>query len=150
MTILETKTIHEAAFDAPAPKRVDRITIRHFYDDSPDFSYLTDASRYDGESEKNRAAYVAEDRERLENLHRGLWCYIGIQAVAGVSYSVGNGSRRAETLTSSGLWGIESDSSASYLAEIERDELDDLCRHLRALCGMDFDIKARDFQVFSG
>ena len=67
-----------------------------------------------------------------------------------MSYPVGKGSRRTEILTSCGVWGTESDSEPGYLAEIERDELDDLCGHLRVLCGIDFDIEARDFQAVSG
>jgi hypothetical protein len=39
----------------------------------------------------------------------------------------------SQTITSGGLWGIESDSSASYLKEIEDQELEDLKTQLKAL-----------------
>ena len=55
---------------------------------------------------------------------------IGIVAVAEVSYPIGGGSRRIEWFSSSGLWGIESDSSEEYLTEVEKEELADLKDHL--------------------
>lgn len=88
-------------------------------------------------SEFNRAAlirkldelYAEQDKERLE--HYGLtWRCVGIYAQAEVSYSIGNGSSRRESLKSAGLWGIESDSEQSYLKEVECEQLNELKEHL--------------------
>ncbi len=75
--------------------------------------------------------YVREDYERCEHLNNGDWCFLGCVARAHVSYPTGqNGGRRLERFDSGGLWGIESDSDASYLNEVSREELADLKNHL--------------------
>lgn len=68
-------------------------------------------------------------KERLQQYTDGQFGFIGITAEAEVSYDIGNGTRRLETLTSSGLWGIEDDSDAAYLRSIEKEELADLRAH---------------------
>lgn len=75
--------------------------------------------------------YGMQDYKRMESLNNGNWSYIGIYAKAEVSYDIGQGSRRIETLESSGLWGIESD-SGDYLKEVEKEQLEDLKEHLKA------------------
>lgn len=74
--------------------------------------------------------YALQDFERMESAERGNWQMEGCVAKATVSYSIGNGSRRLETLTSGGLWGIESDSDKKYLRTLEDEELADLADHL--------------------
>jgi len=54
----------------------------------------------------------------------------GIHARAELSYDIGHGDRRIQRMESAGLWGIESDSGADYLKEVEQEELADLRRHL--------------------
>lgn len=62
----------------------------------------------------------------MEGLNNGEWYFVGIKAKAVVSWKVGtNGDRRLETLTSGGLWGIESD-SGEYLKEVAQEEVADL------------------------
>lgn len=56
--------------------------------------------------------------ERLQQYQDGLFAYIGIYAEADVT----TGSV-VQTLRSGGLWGIEDDSDAAYLKEIEGEEL---------------------------
>lgn len=74
--------------------------------------------------------YGKQDYDRMEGLNRGDWCFIGIYAVAEVSYQTGSsGERRIETLQSGGLWGIESD-SGDYLEEVDKEELTSLREHL--------------------
>lgn len=53
----------------------------------------------------------------------------GCRAIATVSYSIGGGSRRLETLTSGGLWGI-CGADEKYRHSVELDELSDLAGHL--------------------
>ena len=86
-------------------KRIHSVAVKRMVDDSPDTSWL------------------GEYASRMERLNAGDWCFIGIRAEA--KYSVGN-SRAGylqQTITSGGLWGIESDSDASYLADVESEEL---------------------------
>jgi hypothetical protein len=78
---------------------------------------------------KNYQKYGMDDYRRMEGLARGDWCFYGIMAEAEVSYPVGQGSRRLETLTSGGLWGVESD-SGDYLRQVADEELADLSLHL--------------------
>ena len=64
----------------------------------------------------------------MEALERGMWGYIVVVARAAV---VVNGV--TQTLSSGGLWGVESDSGTEYFAEMERNELAVLRRVLRGL-----------------
>jgi hypothetical protein len=81
---------------------------------------------------------AVKDYERMESLNRGNWCYIGIRAEAEIAISNEPHKRTNTTWTlqeisSGGLWGIESDSDKSYLAEIETEQLSELRSQLRAL-----------------
>lgn len=115
-------------FDASAPLRVDEVRIVHLIDECPDLSYLEQT--YSGCEDAEQ--YKEQDAKRLAAYNRGDWYSIGIRAEAVVSYPCGYGSRRMETFRSFGLWGIESDSGAEYIAEIEQDQLEDLKSHLAA------------------
>lgn len=156
---METHTIYKAEFKADAPKRVDWIQVRWEFDESPDTSHLGEYSNtpkagaidreergdmgrheyryfnpcienYAGESEADIAKYVEQDYQRMEKLARNDWCFMGCVVEAEVSYPIGNGSRRTERFTSGGLWGIESDSDASYIESIELEQIKDLSEHL--------------------
>lgn len=72
---------------------------------------------------------VHQDYQRMESYNRQEWYMLGIYVVATVSYDIGNGSRRLESLRSGGLWEIESDCGDEQISEFERDELDDLKAH---------------------
>jgi len=84
---------------------------------------------YKGESPEDIRKYILQDYERMERLHRGDWCYIGIRAEAEVSLT----GDVLQEVSSGGLWGIESDSSKEYFAEIEADELSELRKQLTAV-----------------
>jgi hypothetical protein len=87
--------------------------------------------------------YVRQDYERMESLNAGHWSFIGIRAECEVNlpYQVNRGCVKGrevyhnvkEVLSSSGLWGIESDSEESYLESVEKDELADLRSQLKML-----------------
>ena len=71
--------------------------------------------------------YGLQDYERMEGLVRGNWVFLGIIAEACVGVSLDGGkSYKLDTLTSGGVWGIESDSAREYLEDVGRDELADL------------------------
>lgn len=60
--------------------------------------------------------------------------YSGCRAEAVVSYAIGDGCRRIETLSSGGLWRIDAPDDphgAQYRREVEAEELADLKDHLR-------------------
>jgi hypothetical protein len=61
------------------------------------------------------------DQARLDAYQAGEWHFIGIQAQAAI-WIVRQGVGTRYTLTSPGLWAIESDSDADYLASIYADE----------------------------
>ena len=73
--------------------------------------------------------YVRQDYERMESLHRGQWGFIGIQAEADITLADG----LSQTITSGGLWGIESDSDKEYIQSVEAEELSELRKQLEAL-----------------
>lgn len=65
----------------------------------------------------------------MEALNNGDWHHVGIVAKAVIVSANGI----TQTIRSGGLWGVESDSGADYMAEIERDELAALREELTAL-----------------
>lgn len=86
--------------------------------------------------EENRK-YAEQDYNRMQAYNRGVWCFMGIRAEAEVmpnTHSDGNGKWHGvwHKITSGGLWGIESDSDAEYIAEVEQQELASLKDELRA------------------
>jgi hypothetical protein len=98
-----------------------------------EFPYFNGAvENYKGETPEKIREYVRRDYERMEHLQRGGWCYIGIRAQAKILIPSGSASVVQE-ITSGGLWGIESDSDASYLTEIDEEQLSELREQLRAV-----------------
>ena len=123
--------------------KIEEIWIEHIVDDNPDLSFLesevvdgkviSDAysqADYD-EDPKTIEKYIEEDTKRL-NDYGNTWVQWGIRAVAEVSYPIASqpGSRRLERFTSSGIWGIDSDSDGAGIAAEEESQLDDLKSHL--------------------
>jgi hypothetical protein len=82
--------------------------------------------------------YVRQDYERMESLNRGHWCFIGIRAEAEimpnvVSDGLGKWHGITQTISSGGLWGIESDSDDGHIQETIREELANLKSELLAV-----------------
>ena len=98
-----------------------------------EYRYLNgNVETYKGESPEDVRKYVRQDYERMERLQCGDWCYVGIRAEAEILIP----SRDAtivQEITAGGLWGIESDSDASYLKDVEGDQLSELRDQLRAV-----------------
>ena len=118
--------------DAPGP--ADRTVDRFKYLPARDQRRLHQLRYFIAEmsaEDTGNPKSVQQDYRRAEAYNDGKWWAVGICAEAVVSYEIGNKCRRLETLISSGLWGIESDSDASYLASVEQDELADLREHLK-------------------
>jgi hypothetical protein len=87
---------------------LETIKRKDIYDENPDLSWV--------------------DKKRLESMDMGYWHFIGILAVAEIRI---NGI--SETISSPGLWNIESDSDESDLNEIYQDQKDELAAMLREL-----------------
>lgn len=68
------------------------------------------------------------DYKRAESGNAGQWSMVGVIAKAVVRSASGV----TQTLRSGGLWGVESDSSKEYLAEVEGNELGALRQELEA------------------
>jgi len=116
----------------------ERNQYRYF---NPSFNYVGKNGHAlpDNKAEEVRK-YVRQDYERMESLNAGHWCFIGIQAEAKVSVLTYAKDEKpsqypeyAQTITSGGLWGIESDADRPYLESVESDELADLRGQLKAL-----------------
>jgi hypothetical protein len=94
----------------------DRHTYRFF---NPSFNYIdAQGNTLPEYTPEDVRKYVAQDYARMEALNNGQWEFIGIRACADVT--IGN---TRQSIYSGGLWGIESDSEASYLKEVESEEL---------------------------
>lgn len=89
--------------------------------DRNELRYFNTSGNYTGEPIADIVTYTKQDYARMESLNNQNWCYLGIGAKAKVT--VGN---VCQTVTSGGLWGIESDSEESYLKEEEQNQLAEL------------------------
>lgn len=91
---------------------------------------------YKGEPHADIVKHIGQDFERMESLERGNWCFIGVRAEAEIfllpANSLANSVHVTQTITSGGLWGIESDSE-SYIASEEQNQLAELREQLTAL-----------------
>jgi len=136
---------------------VTKIIVKRIYDDGPDLSYLdttpeyhygTDGSNWSHVSEEDRQkiidqygsiweaciAYAERDKERLEAFNRDAWNMIGIRAIATIHIPINYNSTNLQTISSGGLWGIESDSDEKYLKDIGKEQVEELKGYLRTLC----------------
>ena len=129
--------------------KIEKITLKIEVDDNPDLSYLgeysdTPAERHIDRQERGDKEdgeyryfnlgygdpeYLEQDYERAEAYNRGEWYMFGIIAKVEVSYERDD-YKRLETLSSGGLWGIESD-SGTYIREAAKQQLAELEEHLK-------------------
>lgn len=98
-------------------KRIHKVVIQHMIDSDPDISYL------------EQDDFLG----RLEQYNNGVFEFIGIRARAEYCVGTGDGYSIVQEVTSGGLWGIESDSNAEYLKDIEQEELNSLRGQLSAI-----------------
>jgi hypothetical protein len=104
---------------------------------------------YDGDIEPEpwKPEEGEEVRERMEERKRrweqGEWWMTGVRAAAKVRWydeSAPDGHYLIETISTPGLWGVESDAGEEYLDEIYREELTTLRDMLKAMGFSDDDI----------
>lgn len=104
-------------------------------DTNADVSYLQDtASNYLGCTVEEIEEYVRQDEARLAAYYANEWHMIGIRAVATI-WIEREGYLTNYTITSPGIWGIESDSGDDYLAEVYADEQAILRADIEAMKG---------------
>lgn len=96
---------------------------------NPSLSYVDKNGRaLPGNTPEDIRKYTKQDYDRLESLYAGNWSFIGIDAKAEIV--IGS---TCQTITSGGLWGIESDSGEDYLKEEEQNQLAELRTQLYEL-----------------
>lgn len=105
--------------------RIESVKVRRMDDDDPDLSWLEQPEW--NEEVDGVDGSLNYGRNRIAS-YGDTWSMIGVQAVATVYI---NGIH--QTLRSSGLWGIESDSDESYLTSVEDEQLEELTSVLAAL-----------------
>jgi len=72
------------------------------------------------------------DRERLDAFHEGAWHMIGIQATTDILIPL-DGYCVSQTISSPGLWGVESDAGEAHFDKVFAEECDSLAAMLGAL-----------------
>ena len=108
-----------------------RREYRYF---NPSFNYVDKHGKLaEGNTAEEVRKYVRQDYERMERLYRGDWHYMGIRAEAEIVILSGKMGATSQTISSGGLWGIESDSGNDYLQSIEQEELSELRAQLKEL-----------------
>lgn len=111
-----------------------RHEYRYF---NPSFNYVNEFGKpAQGHTPDEVRLYVRQDYDRMERLNAGDWGYIGIRAQARITTlhgRDGGGCGVIQTISSGGLWGIESDSEKSYIESVQQEELAGLKSELLAL-----------------
>jgi hypothetical protein len=99
---------------------------------SREFEYFNpNWENYKGLPAEEIRKYCRQDYERMEQLERGYFHFIGIRAECSIGipqphFSSNGTPYLTQKLTSGGLWGIESDQSKTDFEETEREQLDEL------------------------
>jgi hypothetical protein len=94
------------------------IRVRVLHDDDPDPSYFDS-----GDPE-----YKDQDEARRKEYENGDFSFVGVRAEAEVVVE-----NVIQTITSGGLWGIESDSGEGYIDDVALEEYDNLREILKAI-----------------
>ena len=107
-------------------KEIESISCQQIFDVDGDISWLQQYDINSKDSEERK--YALQDKKRLEAYYNGEWCFIGIQAKAEIRI---NGI--SQTISSGGLWGIESDSDEEYFDEVFEEQKEELKDNLLEL-----------------
>ena len=105
-------------------KEIESISCQQIFDvDGVDVDWdISWLQQYDINSkDSEERKYALQDKKRLEAYYNNEWHFVGVQAVAEIRI---NGI--SQTISSGGLWGIESDSSDEYFDEIFEEEKEQL------------------------
>ena len=119
-----------------------KVTIAKIHETSPDLSYYEP-----GADEGPEVA--AQCKARLDDYDRQEWYVMGLRAEVELLHLAdpADKSGTLHTLSSGGLWGVESDSGEEYLREVAGEELADLktlCLDLAGVTAEAFDAAAAE------
>jgi hypothetical protein len=134
---MNNEYLHAPTGNPNDPKKVDIVRIKWGIEENPDLTHISERD-YSDYPKREAEKYKAQDGKRLNAYNAGEWRMIYCKAFAIVSYPIGRGSRKLETITSGGLYGIESDSTKDYLKEVGQGQIADLRDHLKQLCNLEF------------
>ena len=88
---------------------------------------------YTGEDAKEHFKYLQQDKHRLDTFGN-YWWLMGCVAEVTLEYPIMETSLRLESLSSGGLWGIESDGPEDgYKEDIQKEQYRDLVEHVKTL-----------------
>lgn len=109
---------------------MERHQYRYF---NPSFNYVDKQGHALPENTPEEVRkYVRQDYERMEDLNKGHWCFMGIGTEAQVS--IPSGSSSVTSKVSSGFcFGVESDAGQTHIDEMEQEQLYELKTQLKSL-----------------
>lgn len=105
------------------------IKVCKIVDEYPDLSHL---DQYENSTDKDEKKYYKKDQERKKAYNEDYWHMVGIRVEAKIGIGTEK-SRTIQTISSAGLWGIESDSDKDYFTTVAIEEADELRDQLDAL-----------------
>lgn len=118
--------------DAPqSSARIESVYVELVNDSDGDSSWLEQTP-----AELGSLTGAVANRRRLQALERGEWHFVGARLAADVVIAHDGRTDERLTLTTPGLWSIESDSDADYFREVALEDWDCLAADLAAL-GLD-------------
>lgn len=130
---LENEEIYEAADNSKEIKelkdKLDNLILHDYPHNSREYNYFKPYAGGEPEGSGDYITYGKQDFKRMESLNNGNWCFIGIIAKAEIRTKNGT----SQTITSGGLWGIESDSGESELDQVGKEQLEGLRQELKRL-----------------
>ena len=91
------------------------------------------------------ASFLDQDEDRKAQFERGEFGFVGVRAVADVVIE-----GTVQTLTSGGLWGVESDSGEEYLVSVAVEEYEQLRRVLKTVGVPTAQLPAADAETVRG
>ena len=109
---------------------IGEIMIEVVGDEFPDLSYL---DQFENSGDPILRVNHKANQERKQAYNEAKWWCIGIRASANIDIHQDDKHRTTHSISSPGLWGIESDSDKSYFEEVAREELNQLYHDLTAL-----------------
>jgi hypothetical protein len=100
-------------------KEIESISCQQIFDGDGDISWL---QQYDINSKDiEERKYALQDKKRLEAYYNDEWHFVGVQVVAEIRID-----GLLQTISSGGLWGIESDSGNEYFDEVFEEQKEQL------------------------
>ncbi len=114
---------------SPGPS--DRTIDRKAKGDMERNTYQYFIAANSGKETGNRLS-VGQDYKRMEGYNKGDWCmvYVRAEVVLQVPVSHSPSSTIRQTISSGGLYGIESDSESSYFDEVYQEQCEELAQIL--------------------